>query len=131
MKKTCNKCGKNFPATLDYFYKNVKGEFGLYSCCKICCKERDKEKHLVYAYGITEGDWWGLFKQQKGKCVICKRHQSKLTKTLVVDHDHKTGEIRALLCNNCNALLGYAGEDTKVLLSAIKYLEKFYSKETK
>jgi hypothetical protein len=40
--------------------------------------------------------------EQEGKCAICQRHQNELTRTLCVDHDHKTNKVRALLCITCN-----------------------------
>ena len=46
-----------------------------------------------------------------------------------VDHDHETGEVRGILCNCCNKVIGYAYEDTAILESAIKYL-KSYEKKT-
>ena len=53
-------------------------------------------------YGITIDDYNKMFKQQEGKCDICKRHQNDLTRILCVDHDHKTNKVRALLCVTCN-----------------------------
>jgi hypothetical protein len=56
------------------------------------------------------------FLDQKGCCTICGKHQSELDRALAVDHNHKTGEIRSLLCNRCNLLVGRLenpGEDTK------------------
>jgi hypothetical protein len=44
---------------------------------------------------------------------------------LAVDHNHETGQVRDLLCHNCNALLGMCREDKAVLLAAIKYLWKW------
>ena len=61
-----------------------------------------KNSMLKYQYGITLIDYNKMFEQQKGKCAICKRHQNNLTRTLCVDHDHKTNQVRALLCVTCN-----------------------------
>jgi hypothetical protein len=56
-------------------------------------------------YGISINVYNDLFKQQKGACGICKKSLGK--KHLALDHNHKTGEIRGLLCGNCNLHLGY------------------------
>ena len=63
-----------------------------------------------------------------GCCAICKTHQSKLGKTLEVDHDHDTGVIRGLLCHKCNVGLGYY-ETWKE--KSRKYLKRSPEKMTK
>jgi len=63
---------------------------------------RRKNVILKNVYGITLDDYNRMFSEQGGKCAICQRHQNELTKSLCVDHDHKTKQIRALLCITCN-----------------------------
>ena len=63
---------------------------------------RRKNVILKNVYGITLDDYNRMFNEQNGKCAICQRHQNELTKSLCVDHDHKTKQIRALLCITCN-----------------------------
>jgi len=65
-----------------------------------------------------------MFKKQKGKCAICRNLQGKNKRRMDIDHDHKTGKIRELLCNSCNKAIGYFKENTTVLESAIIYLKK-------
>lgn len=43
-----------------------------------------------------------FFKKQKGRCAICGKHQSEFKKRLALDHSHKTGQLRGLLCFYCN-----------------------------
>jgi prolyl oligopeptidase PreP (S9A serine peptidase family) len=64
--------------------------------------DKRKSAILKYEYGITLDQYNEMFKTQEGKCAICQRHQNKLTRTLCVDHDHKTNKVRALLCLTCN-----------------------------
>jgi hypothetical protein len=64
--------------------------------------DKRKSAILKYEYGITLDQYNEMFKEQEGKCAICQRHQNKLTRTLCVDHDHKTNKVRALLCLTCN-----------------------------
>lgn len=65
-----------------------------------------------------------MFNEQNGCCFICGDHQSEITKTLHVDHDHDNGEVRGLLCSDCNLGIGLLKEDVNILRNAVKYLEK-------
>lgn len=69
-------------------------------------KELFRNRQLRYEFGITLEDYNKMFTNQQGCCLTCKRHQSSLSKVLVVDHDHTSGEVRGLLCDYCNRLLG-------------------------
>lgn len=73
-------------------------------------------------YNIDSKEYDRLYTEQKGACAICKRHQSKIKKVLCVDHCHKTGKVRGLLCNHCNSLLGFSRDNTETLNNAIYYL---------
>ena len=97
--------------------------------------KRQKENHkkyphkrkgysLKYGYGITLDDYNKMFEQQKGKCAICKRHQNNLTRTLCVDHDHKTNKVRALLCVTCNT-------DVSVVENRLEEMTKYINKHRK
>lgn len=78
---------------------------------------RYRTKHL---YGLTEDQLHALYAKQDGRCALCRHPEGE--KSLCVDHDHRTGEVRGLLCNSCNTLLGYAKESTEILRAAIYYL---------
>lgn len=78
---------------------------------------------LKNKYGITEEIYNDLFEKQAGCCRICGIHQSNLKKRLYVDHDHISLKVRALLCVNCNMLIGHAQEDIKILEKSINYLK--------
>ena len=52
-----------------------------------------------------------MFKEQYGCCAICGKHQSELKKALAVDHDHRTGKVRGLVCNMCNYLIDIYEKD--------------------
>lgn len=66
--------------------------------------ERIKNNKLKHYYGITLSDFNSLVKKQDEKCALCKKKEK-----LVIDHNHKTGRIRGLLCKRCNYLM--AGVD--------------------
>ncbi len=78
-----------------------------------------REGWLRWRYGISTADYEALFQTQGGICAIC---QLSSAQALRVDHDHDTGQVRGLLCHNCNAMLGLVREDADVLSSAIRYL---------
>ena len=144
--KRCTKCNIEYPATLEYFYTN-RGRLG--TKCKHCFSEyakkynsitaadrqeykrkyrqTDKSKisyrnsYLKRTFGITLDEYNVLFYQQNGKCAICKNESKR---TLCVDHNHETGEIRGLLCEGCNRGIGFLKESTEILQNAIKYLNE-------
>jgi len=66
-----------------------------------------------------------LYEKQMGKCAICGADQNNLSKSLCLDHNHKDGTIRGLLCQNCNLALGLFQDDIEILNKAINYLKFF------
>lgn len=88
-------------------------------------KEKTRDRAFKYEYGITLEDYNKKFEQQRGNCAICGEYQSKFKKSLAVDHNHTTGQIRSLLCNNCNGGLGNFKDNIEFLLKAIEYLKGF------
>jgi hypothetical protein len=82
--------------------------------------------HILHAnYGVPIGEYQRMFDAQKGRCAICGRDNSgKANQRFHVDHDHKTGSIRGLLCHGCNVSIGHFRENDQILLNAIKYLAK-------
>jgi hypothetical protein len=83
-----------------------------------------KKYWLKYKYGISLEERTRLFIQQNGKCAVCSRHESEFKKELSVDHSHKTGKVRGLLCAPCNHALGLLKEDVKRMSNLIKYVER-------
>lgn len=66
--------------------------------------EKDRRRHnrLLRVYGITLDQYNQLLKSQGGGCGICGKSPEDEGKALAVDHDHKTGEVRGILCSYCN-----------------------------
>lgn len=86
--------------------------------------------HLLRKYGITEGQYDEILRNQSGCCGVCKRPTSQFKSRLAIDHDHATGEIRGLLCPNCNRwIVGRhrLGKGELLLLAAYEYLIKQYT----
>ena len=83
--------------------------------------EVERWRRLKYLYGINDDQYYELLRSQGGVCAICLK--TCLTgQRLSVDHDHKTGLVRGLLCHNCNHGLGKFKDDPELLLAAAKYL---------
>ena len=78
-------------------------------------------RDLLRFYGITLDDKRKMLALQQNKCAICTDRFEQISQARV-DHDHKTGKIRGLLCNSCNVLLGNAKDDLQILASASSYL---------
>lgn len=87
-------------------------------------KVKIAEKNLIIKYGITIDYVNFLLEEQQNSCAICKLSFT-LTGRYHVDHNHLNGQVRKLLCRNCNHLLGNARETTSILYSAIDYLKEF------
>lgn len=79
-------------------------------------------------HGATEEDIAKLLREQKGRCYICGIHHNVAVRPrgygLVVDHDHKTGAVRGLLCNNCNRMLGLGHDSENLFIKAAEYIKK-------
>lgn len=86
-----------------------------------------RRSRLKQKYGITLEEYGRLLGMQNGVCAICRQeevtrdHRGKL-RELAVDHDHITGKVRGLLCNQCNNMLGRAKDSVTILQAAIDYL---------
>ena len=150
MIKTCSKCGQAKPCT--EFWKKKDGKDGLMARCKDChrviCaaryqrtkdhrqqqararraanpekyKEMDRWAQIRHKYGIGKEAFTKLLEDQHGCCAICGRAFDDHIPR--VDHNHATGEIRGLLCNNCNGGLGLFFDDPVNLRAAIGYLQE-------
>ena len=93
--------------------------------------ERTRRSKLKVLYGITPKQWEELFIKQNGLCAVCGNWLSpswlRPTKQTNVDHDHRTGKVRGLLCVRCNNGLGQFLDQGVLLIMAHKYLETHYA----
>ena len=80
-------------------------------------KRVNRRKYLKKSYGMTVNEYQEVHDSQSGKCAICG-----LSDKLFVDHCHKTGAIRGLLCNKCNSGMGFLNDDPNLLKKAYEYL---------
>ena len=90
-------------------------------------RERRLVGHREREYELSPEEYDELLKRQGGVCGICSADSSAGSnngrRSLGVDHDHLTGTVRGLLCNNCNRAIGLLNDDPAVLRAALDYLE--------
>ena len=127
MKIVCNVCGQIKDQTTG-FYKQASTKSGYHPRCKECMKKASRISEYKRRYGITPDQYDHMMKDQQGLCLICNQPETLPLKgrvrRMAVDHDHKTGEVRGLLCSDCNTGLGKFKDNPELLLSAIRYLQK-------
>lgn len=118
----CAICGK--VKSLDDFPKSRKKRNGQprYAYCKQCHSAYQRGQALKRNYNITVGEYESMLLSQNGLCAICG-HPPK-TKRLAVDHDHKTGLIRGLLCAFCNRAIGMFRDDVNKFETVVTYLKR-------
>ena len=100
--------------------------------CKQCINKRHKkwrdnnphifrDNFLKAKYGISYEEYKKKVDLQFGGCAICKQPAQR---ELDVDHNHKTNQVRDLLCNKCNTMLGLVNEDEDILWNMLEYLKR-------
>lgn len=87
-------------------------------------KDHVKNKQLLRDYGITLPEYMVILEKQGGQCAICGSGEPGGVGRFHVDHDHKTGKVRGLLCHFCNTGIGSLRDDPVLLRAAVEYLEK-------
>lgn len=96
-----------------------------------------KDYQLRHKYGITLAEYIELLEKQEHRCAVCDcmdgsdKHNGLRTKQLSIDHDHQTGIIRGLLCNDCNRAIGQMQDSSVLLRKAAEYLEAFEARNAK
>ena len=85
-------------------------------------KEALREKRWLKKYGLTAAQYWEMYERQMGCCAICGSSEKK---RMAVDHCHKSGAVRGLLCVACNLGLGNFRDSPAYLSTAISYLKGY------
>lgn len=142
MEKRCSCCKQN--KEVGQFFKEKAKPDGYSNYCKECTSIRGKvryrekyplkdgtrslfslrEWHLKTKYNITEDQYNNMLQEQSNRCLICNSESNAESKKFAVDHCHKTGKVRGLLCSECNSGIGFLKENPDIMLSAIEYLKK-------
>ena len=136
--KQCNKCGVDL--VVDYNWTGAMAQ-NYQNTCTPCHKaylaewkylNNDKLRDVKYQqqYGISLDTYNDMLEEQGGKCAICNgeeitRHKGGNIRRLSIDHCHKTGKVRGLLCANCNTGIGKLKDDVTLVKLALNYLENW------
>ena len=130
--RVCGTCKVEKP--FDAFHKDAKKKHGIRYDCKECNRKRIKKyddspagkKRMRVGHwkkqniDISFAEYTERYSLVGGKCEIC----GTFMESLCVDHNHKTGAVRGLLCKPCNIGLSALKENSSVLKSAIFYLKR-------
>lgn len=119
----CKECLRNLPVSE---FDNLANS-GCYICTE--CRASALHERQIAKLGCSREHYEALLKAQQGKCAICGAANGHTSKhgtdcRLAVDHDHRTGTIRGLLCNSCNRGLGRFKDSLELLRAAVRYLEE-------
>lgn len=103
--------------------KKKTGEWQLYC----------RDKHLRLKYGLSQVAVEAMAKAQNNGCAICgtaitPEYTGSTDTTAHVDHNHRTGKVRGLLCHHCNKAIGHFKENINIMQNAISYLRQFEEK---
>jgi hypothetical protein len=96
-------------------------------------KANKARKHFtsrMWRYGINKDVYETLLSKQNGICAICKQMPEKKRRLsspdgFAIDHCHATNQVRGLLCEHCNRMLGCARDSIETLQNAIRYLLEY------
>ena len=111
-------------AEVEYPIYKVAGN-RLHSCgCKGKRGDRERLRDLQRAYGLTDDGVIEIDRRLHGSCEICGEKCTQSAR-LSIDHCHRTGAVRGVLCQRCNRILGMAKDSPNMLRLAAEYLEHF------
>lgn len=117
--RLCKSCNTYLPRS-SYYSRHS-------TYCRVCSNISTglyiREVHRYKKYNIAQENYNELLTNQQNSCAICKEKFTEKIKPKI-DHDHKTGKVRGLLCHNCNTGLGHFKDNIKFLEATIKYLKK-------
>lgn len=149
--KFCTKCLEIKPKS--EFYRNSRAKDGLQWTCRPCTNavndhwakthEHDAKRiasgaarraHVKRKYGLSREEYERRVDEAGGLCEVCKQPERQTRGTdgkvweLCVDHDHMTGEVRGLLCHDCNSAIARCRDDSARLRALADYLDRYYER---
>ena len=142
--KLCARCKESKPFA--EFFKASRTADGYYIWCKPCARAyrretykgkaplaslQEKRAHLKRKFNLTGDEYDVMVQSQNGLCAACGNpevridHRNGNRMDLVVDHDHVTGKVRAILCQSCNVALGRLHDDPERVERLLRYIQRF------
>lgn len=113
-RSTCKNCmQKSYAENQNRYYHNNKEKIS----------KKAKWYRHKYELNFSKEDYYKLLLKQHGVCAICKGNNGR-KKFFYIDHNHKTGAVRGLLCQRCNTGLGFMRDSIFICRSAADYLEE-------
>ena len=139
--KVCRVCKEEKEET-EYYHVNRRGSNpeARHTECKKCAikrirasqsqtLERRRDRHYSRRYGISLERFEEMVLEQDGKCAICETTEpGGKHNQWAVDHDHESGDVRELLCKDCNIVLGLVEDSPEHLQRLIDYILKHNAK---
>lgn len=141
--RVCSQCRE--AKTAAHFHLNNRENSGLASACVDCLREKDRARYaanpelrksqarwggIKKKYGLTQEAWQQMFSAQNGLCGVCEgpmlahTYSNRDKRGACVDHCHKTGRVRGLLCCKCNQGIGLLGDNADIAERAAIYLRR-------
>ena len=126
-------CRRGHSLAGDNLYLSPHGSRGCKTCRTMHARnpsastlEYRKYWQIKRLYGLSREQFEAKLESQDNLCAICNQLMTKPH----VDHNHRTGEVRDCLCNNCNAAVGYLHENIEAAKRLVSYLQKWKSNAT-
>jgi len=133
-KRRCPQCQEERP--LSEFGRTRFSPLGRQYTCTECMNNRRRkntprrksaftnatEYQRVWKWKLSAAEFDKLFKSQNGQCAICAKSLEYYAKDTCVDHDHKSGKIRGILCGKCNLGIGHLRDSPATILASVNYL---------
>lgn len=96
--------------------------------CLPCVKDASGRQRLK-KYGLTAEQYTEMLREQQGRCAVCE-HLLRGGKDEHIDHDHITGQVRGILCSQCNTAIGKFKDSPEVILKAAEYIMRSWDKSS-
>ena len=121
--RVCTKCGgyKPWAAFAETSLGSINGHR---AHCRFCYNEGRRERFMREVYKITPADFDRMLSTQGHRCAICRTDDPRGHGQWHIDHDHVTGDVRGLLCTDCNTGIGSLKDDPDVLVAAAEYVRR-------
>lgn len=125
MTRICTHCGAE--KELTEFHNSSKGKYGKDALCKKCKHDQRVARYFqmqLKKWKITEAQYNETWERQGKCCAVCKTTTTDKHRWHI-DHNHETGDIRGILCSNCNTALGLLHDNAMTVYNLYEYISKY------